>query len=125
MAILDGPHELIVSAFLLDETSRVLRYPRLLARHGLTEQEIDEHVDFLRWRSEFVDVVIGRPVVLSDPDDDPVVYTAVDGKADVICTLDRDFFQPNVIAFCQEHGIAVTTDVALLRLLVPKRPTAP
>jgi len=53
------------------------------------------------------------------------VYTAVDGKADVICTLDRDFFQPNVIAFCQEHGIAVTTDVALLRLLVPKRPTAP
>src|SRR5271157_2684305 len=41
-AILGGPHELITSAFLLDETARVLRYPRLLARHGLNEQEIEE-----------------------------------------------------------------------------------
>jgi putative PIN family toxin of toxin-antitoxin system len=80
-----------MSAFLLDETARVLRYPRLLARHGLTEEEIEEHIDFLRRISEVVDVVIGEPVVLSDPDDDPVLYTAVDGRADVLCTRDQDF----------------------------------
>lgn len=120
MAILDGPHELITSAFLLDETARVLRYPRLLVRHGLNEQEIEEHLGFLRRISELVDVVIGNPVVLSDPDDDPVVYTAADGRADVLCTLDRDFFQPGVITFCREHHIEVMTDVELLRLLVPR-----
>ena len=92
LAIVDGPHELINSAFLLDETARVLRYPRLLARHGLNEQEIEEHLDFLHRISELVDVVVGKPVVLSDPDDDPVLHTAVGGRADVLCTRDRDFF---------------------------------
>ena len=120
MAILDGPHELITSEFLLEEAGRALRYPRLLARHGLNEEEIEEHLDFLRRFSELVDVVIGEPVVLSDPDDDPVVYTAVHGRADVLCTLDRDFFQPDVIAFCRAKNIAVMTDVELLRVLVPR-----
>ncbi len=60
--------------------------------------------------------------MLSDPDDDPVVYTAVDGQADVLCTLDRDLFQPNVAAFCREKHIAVMTDVELLRILVPRAP---
>ncbi len=66
-----------------------MRYPRLLARHGLSEEEIEEHIGFLRRISELVDVVIGEPVVLSDPDDDPVIYTALEGGADVLCTLDR------------------------------------
>jgi predicted nucleic acid-binding protein len=73
-AILRGPNQLIISEFILDETARVMRYPRLLARHGLSEQEIDEHIGFLRRISELVDVVIGEPVVLSDPDDDPVIH---------------------------------------------------
>jgi len=125
MAILDGPHELVISAFLLEETARVLRYPRLLARHGLSEPEIEDHLDFLRRISELVDVAVGKPVVVSDPDDDPVLYTAVDGHANVLCTLDRDFFQPGVIAFCRGRHIAVMTDVELLRLLVPKRSAEP
>ncbi|HEY7392399.1 MAG TPA: putative toxin-antitoxin system toxin component, PIN family [Bryobacteraceae bacterium] len=119
-AIISGPHQLIMSEFLLDEAARVLRYPRLLARHGLNEQEIEEHLDFLRRISEVIDVFIGDPVVLSDPDDDPVIYTALDGGADVLCTLDRDFFQRHVVAFCRARNIAVVTDVELLRLLVPR-----
>jgi putative PIN family toxin of toxin-antitoxin system len=122
LAIVNGPHVLITSAFLLNETGRVLRYPRLLVRHGLTDREIDEHVEYLRRGSEVVDVVAREPVVLSDPDDDPVVYTAVDGRADVLCSLDRDLFQPSVVAFCQTNNIAVMTDVELLRILVPRAP---
>ncbi|MGD1104632.1 MAG: hypothetical protein ABSA59_21525 [Terriglobia bacterium] len=34
----------------------------------------------------------------------PKVYTAIDGKADVLCTLDRDFYEPEVVAFCQQRG---------------------
>ena len=85
---------------------------------------MEEHVDSLRQVSELVDVVIRKPVVVSDPDGDPVVYTAVDGRADVLCTRDRDLLQPGVVAFCQEHGIAVMNEVDLLRLLAP-RPAAP
>jgi putative PIN family toxin of toxin-antitoxin system len=120
MAIVDGPHELVISAFLLDETARVLRYPRLLARHRLSDQEIEEHVETLRRISELVDVVVREPVVLSDPADDPVVYTAVDGRADVLCTRDRDLLQPEVIAFCSEHRGAPMNEVEFLRLPDPR-----
>jgi hypothetical protein len=41
---------------------------------------------FLRRISELVDVVVRAPVVLSDPDDDPVVCPAVEGRAEVLCT---------------------------------------
>lgn len=68
--------------------------------------------------SELVHPVIGAPVVLTDPNDDPVVYTAVYGKADVLCTLDRDFFEPEVVAFCRNCGISILNDVELLRRLM-------
>ena len=122
LAIVNGPHELITSAFLLDETERVLRYPRLVARHGLTDEEIRQDIEYFRRISELVDVVVREPVVLTDPDDDPVVYTAVDGRADVLCTLDRDLYQPNVVTFCHQHNIAVMSDPELLQLLAPGEP---
>jgi hypothetical protein len=41
-----------------------------------------------------------------------------DGRADVLCTLDRDFHQPHMIKFCRARDIAVMTSVDFLRLLV-------
>jgi hypothetical protein len=46
-----------------------------------------------------------------------VVYTAVAGKAEVLSTLDQDFFEARVIDFCREYGISVLTDVLLLERL--------
>lgn len=115
--ILDGPHELVLSDFLLDETARVLRYPRLRKLFQLTDQDINEHVSLLRGRADVVLPVIQQEVVLADPNDDPVVFTAVDGRADVLCAMDRDFYAPNVISFCQERGIEILNDVQLLHRL--------
>jgi hypothetical protein len=56
-------------------------------------------------------------IVLGDPYDDPVVYTAVNGRADVLCALDRHFYAPNVVAFCQQHGTEIMSDVDLLQKL--------
>jgi predicted nucleic acid-binding protein len=50
-------------------------------------------------------------------DDDPVVYTAIQGKADVLCTLDRDFYEPEAVAFCRQRGVSVLGDVELLQKL--------
>jgi hypothetical protein len=60
---------------------------------------------------------MGLPIVLSDPADDPVVYTALAAGADVLCVKDRDFFDPNVVAFCKRQDIEVMDDLALLVLL--------
>ena len=113
--ILAGPHELVLSNFLLDETARVLAYPRIQALYRLTPEEISEHVELLRARADVVSPVVFKEVVLRDPDDDPVVYTAVAGLADVLCTLDRDFYAPEVIAFCADRSIRIMDDVQLLQ----------
>ena len=57
------------------------------------------------------------PIALTDPDDDPVIYTAVEGRADVLCAMDRDFYAPAVVQFCRQMGIEIMDDAALLRRL--------
>jgi hypothetical protein len=57
-----------------------------------------------------------RPAVSSDPADDPILYTAADGKADILCTLNtRHFADPETREFCRKHGIRVMADVEALR----------
>ncbi|MEK7406255.1 MAG: PIN domain-containing protein [Acidobacteriota bacterium] len=87
------------------------------ALYPLNPTEIQEHIDALIRVAQIVDPIVREPVVLKDPKDDPVIHTAVDGGAEVLCTLDRDFFEPAVLEFCRKHGISVMSDVELLRLL--------
>lgn len=112
-----GGHQLILSPFLLEETARVLNYPRIQTVYGLSPAEIEEHIDLLTAVAEIVDPMPGEPVVMKDPHDDPVVYTAVAGRADVLCTLDRDFYDPRVVEFFRAHKIVVMGDVELLQVL--------
>jgi hypothetical protein len=64
-----------------------------------------------------VQPVVVEPVVLTDPNDDPVLYTALDGNTEVLCTLNADFYKPNVLAFCLTNRIQIMTDVELLYIL--------
>jgi putative PIN family toxin of toxin-antitoxin system len=115
--VLSGPHELVLSEFLLKETACVLRYPRMQALYELSESDISEHVELLRQRADLVFPLVHEAVVLADPNDDPVVYTAVAGRADVLCAMDRDFYGQGVIAFCRDRGIEIMNDVELLKKL--------
>lgn len=111
-------HFLILSPFLLSELSRVLRYDRLRKVHGLSETEIDEYIADLQLVAEIV--VPGGPlatVVASDPDDDPVVATAIAGSVGILCTRDRHLHSPAVRTYCQSHGVAVLDDRETLRRL--------
>ncbi len=117
LKIISGNHVLITSPFLLREVERALAYPRLQKLWRLSLQDIQEHVQFLVKVSELVHPIIGPPVVLKDSSDDPVIYTASTGKADAICTLDNDFLEAGVVAFCRNQGISILTDVELLQTL--------
>jgi putative PIN family toxin of toxin-antitoxin system len=113
------PHLLILSPFLLSELSRVLRYERVRQIHGLDEAGIDAYLQQLQTAA----LIVNPPdagaagVVRDDPDDDPVIATAVAGQAEVLCTLDRHLRQPDVCSYCARHGIQVMTDVELLARL--------
>lgn len=112
------PHVLVVSPWILQELGRVLRYPRLRNLHDLSDDLIDRVVlDLIRASVVINPPAFGEPLVVRDPDDDPVVATALSGRAEVICTTDRHFGDPQVRAFCQAYGIRIMNDAELLSLL--------
>jgi len=115
-----GAHTLVLSRFILDEVERVLLYTRIQARYQIAASEAARFTGSLADAAHMVEPVIVRPVVLSDPADDPVLYTAADGEADVLCTRNtRHFALTAVQDFRAAHGIRVMTDVEVLRELLP------
>jgi len=117
-------HVLLLSPFLLMELERVLSYDRVRAVVKLNDEEIAEYLGYLRAEavSEIVFPGPAPSVVPSDADDDPVVHTAVVGRADVLCTLNRHFFHPSVLDYCQQRGVLVATDVEMLDFLRSQGP---
>jgi putative PIN family toxin of toxin-antitoxin system len=116
--IADSPdHTLVISPFLLRETERVLNYPRLQSMWPLTPAEIERYTQALQDLAELVNPEDVQAIVPGDPDDDPVITTALAGRADVLCTLDRHFRHPRVLDFCGTNGIQVLTDAELLTYL--------
>ena len=119
LIVASSDHPLLLSPFLLQELERVFSYDRVRVSSKLTDEEIAEYLSYLRAR-DVSEVVFPGPaprVVLSDPDDDPVVHTAVVGRADVLCTLNRDFYNPSVLEYCRGRGVIVANDIDTLRLL--------
>jgi hypothetical protein len=84
---------------------------------------VAEYLSYIRARevSEMVFPGPGPRVVPSDADDDPVVHTAVVGQAEILCTLNRDFYHASVLEYCKERGVLVGSDLAILDLLRRKR----
>lgn len=110
-------HELVLSPFILDEVERVLSYPRAQAVWPLSPTEIQDYTAALAVLAEIVHVGPAPSVVLSDPHDDPVIATALVGRANILCTLDRHFYAPDVLEFLRKHTVEVMNDVNLLARL--------
>lgn len=114
-----SPHMLIVSPDMLAEVYDVLTRDHITSLHGLTQGEVREFVQ----RLEAASLVVAFPqesvpvVVPTDRDDDVVIATAVAGRADVICTLDRHLHRQQVCDYCAERGIRILKDDELLREL--------
>ncbi len=107
----------LTSAQILIELGRVLRYPRVRALFGLSEAQIYEYVQFLKDICHIVTIEMNWNFPIRDASDTAILRTAVAGEADYICTLDNDFYTPEVEAFCGSVGIVVLGDLAMLQRL--------
>lgn len=126
LRLLDPPHAIIASSYLLDELRRVLNYPRVQRMHGLTPEEASQFVRDVEAVAEVIDVPAPLPFQVGhDPDDDPIVAAAVCGRIDVLCTRDRHLRHPEVVAYCAQFNIRVLTDVELLAELNAQPPQSP
>jgi putative PIN family toxin of toxin-antitoxin system len=110
------PHLLVLSSDSLRELSEVLRYNRVRKLHGLGDHDINEFLRAIQTAALIVALPAERPlrVVPTDADDDYLVATAIHAHADVLCTRDRDFLHPDVLAYCRDHGVEIMDDVELL-----------
>lgn len=95
----------------------MLTYPRVQARWPLTGEAIDRYLVFLEAAGVLAELPEVFPAVVSDPDDDPILQTAIAGRADVLCSRDDAFDHDVVERVCTAHGIRILGDIALMREL--------
>lgn len=118
LRVIQPPHLLVMSSFLLSELARVLRYERLRRIHKLDDERINHFLYHLHSNALVVSLpLVTDHVVPTDPDDDPIIATAVLGQADILCTTDTDFHHADVLAFCAQKDIRIMNDVELLQTL--------
>jgi putative PIN family toxin of toxin-antitoxin system len=117
LTIVSGPHVLILSPAILVEVQRVLTYPHVQARWPLTGEAIERYLVFLEAAGVLTELPGISPPIVSDPDDDPILQTAIVGHADILCTRDEAFRHQVVERVCTRHGIRILDDITLLQEL--------
>lgn len=110
-----GQFPLITSQALLDEYEQVWHRPRL--RRLIDEQQARKLHRQMRTRSEQV-VLKTVPPHCRDPKDQPVLATAIDGRADAIVTGDDDLRADDVLRSAMaEYGVRLWGVQSLLDAL--------
>jgi putative PIN family toxin of toxin-antitoxin system len=114
LQVVSSSDVLILSQYIFAELERILTYPRLLKRSGLSPDDIAQYLERLGLVASLVTPEEVPKGLLRDVTDAPILGTALAGGADVLCTRDADFFEENVQRFCADHGIRLLTDLEFL-----------
>lgn len=99
LAALDRQFELLLSVPLILEYEAVLTRPEHLAACGLNTADIGHVLDDLASVARPVRLAFRWRPRLSDPDDDMVLETAINGGASAIVTFNQRDFVPGTIGF--------------------------
>jgi putative PIN family toxin of toxin-antitoxin system len=83
-------HEWVISNFILDEVVRKLKQ-----KFGFPENEIAQVRAFIASATQIVEPAPIPPESCRDPNDLPVLGTAVAGHVDVLITVDKDLLEIN------------------------------
>ena len=108
----------MISNEMIVEITRVLRYPRFQRAYGLSEADLLEYAQFLQSMSDLVILELSYAAPLRDSDDLIVLQTAERGEVDVLCTRDKDFYDPAAMEFCLQLGVEILREEELLARLI-------
>lgn len=104
-----------MSPAILNETRRVLGYPRVKRRLALSQDEQDAFLSALSVLALWVeDVKAEWPIVTEDPGDDIYLQTAVQADAGFVVSGDE-----HLLTLKEHQGIAIITPRLFLELLPP------
>ena len=91
---------LLLSVPLMLEYESVLTRPEHLVASGATREDVFAVLDELAFVAKRVELVIRTRPLLSDPNDEMVLETAINGRADAIVTFNDRDFRPAASRFC-------------------------
>ena len=103
---------LLMSEVILKETARVLRYPKIVRRHGWTESQIAEFIRHLQGLAMVTPGKLVFSAVTQDPSDNRYLECAVEGEADCIVSGDR-----HLLSLGEFRGIEIVRPVEFLAVL--------
>ncbi len=105
---IDGKYRILMSRQTVDELFEVLQRPKF----KMTMDEIIRIISAIGRSSENVPITSTLQVVADDPDDDTIINTAYDGKADYIVSGD-----PDIKSLKNFEGIKIVTVDEMLKIL--------
>jgi uncharacterized protein len=111
-----GYFHLIASQATLDESGRVLRYPKIARRHHWSEAEIRAFMESLEALAILKPGKLRLNVVKVDPSDNRYLECAIEGKADSLVTGDRHLLELGVY-----RQVEVLTPREFVKLLAATR----
>ena len=108
-ALQDKRFELVTSEPLIEELVHVTTSPRLVRRYGLKAEEAADLLVLIRDAGDRARVT-GTLHLCRDPNDDMVIETALNGRADALVTRDDDLKgESELVTALREKGVAVLT----------------
>jgi putative PIN family toxin of toxin-antitoxin system len=106
-------YKLLLSVALMLEYESVLTRPEHLDACGATREDVSAVLDELASVCERVELVVRLRPMLSDPDDEMVLETAINGRADAIITFNERHFR----SVAGRFGLSVLRPVDAVRQL--------
>lgn len=113
----EGAFHLIISEALVEELTEVLSRPRIRNKYEITEEDVKELLTLIEERTDNV-FLAGYIDICRDKDDNAVIETAINGRADYIESRDDDLkFDKDVSEYLFQHGIAAFSLSRFLSLI--------
>jgi uncharacterized protein len=107
-----GTYILVTSNEILEEVSRVLRYPRIQGKYRFQEESIESLVSVVERQA----IVLQNPdpvdVIKEDPDDNRILACAIQGKAHYIVSGD-----PHLLKVRKYQDVTIVTPREFIAIL--------
>ena len=104
--------DVLVSASIIDEIGRVLRYPRIVKRHRQDEETIQRFLELLSSQAVMVEPTRVLDVVREDESGNRYLECAIEGKAQYIISGDK-----HLLELGEYKGIIILPPAAFVTLL--------
>jgi len=107
-----GSFQLVISPAIIAEITRVVAYPKISAKYGITEMDVNNLIALLRRQALLVEGNTPVAIIEEDPMDNRILACALEGQADCIVSGDR-----HLLKLSRFQNIPIISGRAFIQIL--------